>query len=445
MKGILLKDDAKMDLLKPTMTDMRKKIAGRILIAFFAVMIVLTLLSNTINNFTLPRVKVVNPKESMLLKQAIGEGEIEAKEKMDMYFDVDVNVKVEDVLVKAGDTVKKGDILIKFRKEDLEKEIRQDALQLEKMRFTYQENKKTVSSGAGLQKLRIVMEMAKDDLDESKRKYEVVQQLNRSGAESDENVRLAERAKDIAQVNYEASVKSYNSEKENEEAGLKILEYDLKIQEMGLENLRNKYDFSGELAAPFDGTVQEVYITKGVWVGSSSKLCTLTETSEGFEFKGDIDVDNVDFIKAGDAAIVRIKALGSDPLNGQVKEVKESEKNKGTMKQVIVTVSNDKLLGGEKGDVKIEQNTTNFKLVVPNSAILPGVSDKIGSIRVLKEKKGFLGTEYYIRVIDAFILDSDDNSSAITAAVSAQDRIIYKTDKPLYDNSRVRIDYSSGK
>ena len=115
------------------------------------------------------------------------------------------------------------------------------------------------------------------------------------------------------------------------------------------------------------------------------------------------------------------------------------------MKQVIVAVSSDKLSGGEKGEVKIEKNTANFKLVVPNTAILPGVSDKIGSIRVLKEKKGFLGSEYYIMLIDAFIIDSDDNSSAITAAVSLQDRIVCKTDKPLYDNSRVRIDYTSGK
>jgi len=440
-----VKDDVKMDLQKPPITDKRKKIAGKILIAFFLMMIILTLLSNTINNFTLPRVKVVNPKESFLLKQATGEGEIEAKEKTDMYLDADVNVKVDDVIVKAGDTVKKGDVLIKFKKEDLDKEIKQAALQLEKMRFTYEENKKAFASGAGVQKSKIAMDMAKNDFDESKRKYEVVKALNRSGAETDENTRLAERTMRIAQENYEASMKSYDFEKENEEAELKTLEYDLKIQETGLENLQNKNNFSSELTAPFDGAVQDVYITKGVWVGSSSKLCTLTETSKGFEFKGDIDVDNVDFIKAGDPAIIRIKALGSDPLNGQVEEIKESEKNKGTMKQVIVTVSNDKLSGGEKGEVKIEKNTANFKLVVPNTSILPGVSDKIGSIRVLKEKNGFFGTEYYIMVIDAFIIDSDGNSSAITAAVSAQDRIVYKTDKPLYDNSRVRIDYYSGK
>ena len=98
---------------------LRKKITGKALIIFVVMLVLLTFFSSTINNLTLPRVTVENPMPGDIVKDISGQGIVEANETQEKY--IASNAMVEEVKVKTGDQVKKGQTIMILDTKDLEK------------------------------------------------------------------------------------------------------------------------------------------------------------------------------------------------------------------------------------------------------------------------------------------------------------------------------------
>lgn len=420
--------------------DLKKRVAAKVLLIFFGLMILLTFFSNTIDNLTFPEVIVMQPKEGSLLKSVSGEGTVEATGKEDIYYDGDLTLKIEDIKVKSGDSVRKGDTLFVFRKEDIEKQSIQDNFLLDKLKLTYSEAKKALESGTGVLTCKRAVDAAEYVLSESKRKLDMANRLYDSGAESKEDLTFIQKEEVLAEKAYRNCMEDYNIAFRKEQVELEMLYYDLKMQEERVNNLSRAAKNGNVIIAPCDGLVQDIAVSKGMWVNSTIKLCTIEDSGKGFEFKADVDAESADFISIGDKASVRIKSLGYDVINGKVKEIKDSTQNKGIMKEVTISISDDRISGGEKGDVNIVKSTKNYPMIVPNTAVLPGNSPRDGYVRLLKEKEGFLGSEYYTVIVNIFIDDADNSDTAISGAISSDDRIIVECDKPLYDKSRVLVE-----
>jgi len=80
-----------------------------IAIIFLLIMLLLTLFSNTIKNYSLPVVTLINPSQTTIKEQARGTGQIEAGEKY--LVKATETRKVASVAVKKGDHVEKGDVI----------------------------------------------------------------------------------------------------------------------------------------------------------------------------------------------------------------------------------------------------------------------------------------------------------------------------------------------
>ncbi|MCG8502245.1 MAG: efflux RND transporter periplasmic adaptor subunit [Firmicutes bacterium] len=418
----------------------KKKVIREISIIFFLVIVLLTFFSNTINNFSLPGVSVEEPQEAPLLKQIINKGLIESKEIVDVYFEGDISTKIEEVNIEVGDKVKKGDILIIAEKEDVDEQIEQELVLLGKLKFVYQESLKAKESQANLVKLIRAIETAKDNIDDTEERYEKVKRLYDSGAESLMNLREAEKNFKKMQRYYHQCVQDYNIAKENEIKNIKMLEYDIKLQQLKIKKMRETLDYDSEITASFDGIVKGIYISKGSRVSNSTKMYSITNLEKGFEFRTDIDTDSVDFLKIGDKAEVRIKSWDDNAIGGKVGEIKESESFKGEKKEILIDISDERITGGEQGEVYIEKRTENFSLVLPNAALVPGLFDEQKYVWILKEKKGFLGNEYNVELCEVKVLDSDNFYTAVSGNITSDDRIVIKNDKHLHDGGRVIIE-----
>ena len=114
-----------------------------VLLLFLAGMAVLTVLARVADSFMVPQVSVGKAVEMRLQYPMEIEGSIRAKGEQAMY--CRENLRVAQVLVQKGDSVKKGDVLFTLDKEDLqgqikeaEQEIRKYELQIEDAKQAYQ-------------------------------------------------------------------------------------------------------------------------------------------------------------------------------------------------------------------------------------------------------------------------------------------------------------------
>lgn len=95
---------------------MKKKLIGAAGM-FFAVMLAFTILSRAADSVNVIQIQVKNPQNQMVTHQVTGTGKVEGSQEMAMF--VQANLQVEQVLVHAGEMVKKGDALMKLSGESI--------------------------------------------------------------------------------------------------------------------------------------------------------------------------------------------------------------------------------------------------------------------------------------------------------------------------------------
>lgn len=118
----------------------RKEWIKNVAIIFLIVLLILTFFSNTIMNYSLPEVAAQYCMSGSITNKVKGTGTVQASDPYSVIYDS--TRKVESVVVRSGDTVKKGDVL--YILEDSESEELLAAQQkLEEMITAYERDKIT--------------------------------------------------------------------------------------------------------------------------------------------------------------------------------------------------------------------------------------------------------------------------------------------------------------
>ena len=89
---------------------------------FFAVMLIFTLLSRAADSVNVIRVQVKNPGNQMVTHKVSGTGKVEGSAEEAVF--VQENLKIQQVMVHAGQTVKKGDVLLSLSEESIQDAIK---------------------------------------------------------------------------------------------------------------------------------------------------------------------------------------------------------------------------------------------------------------------------------------------------------------------------------
>ena len=203
----------------------RRKITGKAAVIFLAVMLILTFFSNTINNFTLPKVAYETPASGALIKEVTGTGNIEANTVRDLY--VRSSMKVTGVMVKAGDTVKKGQTLLTLDTTDIGNQLKderdryaQKKLSLEKLIETGEKLKEAGSPGYLLD-LDEAVQTARQNEDKAQKNYDSKKSLYEIGALTANDVTDAKSSLENAKIDYDIA-------KNNRDKGIKDNRRDFK-------------------------------------------------------------------------------------------------------------------------------------------------------------------------------------------------------------------------
>lgn len=171
-----------------------------------------------------------------------------------------VEAKVERRFVKAGDVVKKGDLIVELRNQELEERLVEYKWELEAMI-------EEVNAGRIGDETAVLTEEnteinAKLDFDSSINEYEARQKLVKSGAVSALDFKRAKVEMDQAEQRWKSSIKQVQKMKENVAAQAKMREANLQQTRKRIERIERQVK-DLEVRASFDSIVLEMPLEVG--------------------------------------------------------------------------------------------------------------------------------------------------------------------------------------
>lgn len=409
----------------------QKKVIRKTIGLFLGMMVLLTFFSNTINNFSLARVECQLPSSGFLVREIWGKGTVTAKSLVDVFIETDSYRRVEEVKVKVGEKVQKGQELVVLEQVEEWDGLREAQIHYELKKVALEELEEQIQP-----QLNAIAE-AKELLERASEEEIKMQKLYDAGAATLSELKDASRKRDTAEREYRVA----NENEEKRIAKLKrditSKQYELQLAEIQIEKIKKQKSFKNIITAPCDGIIKNFRVVKGTMLNNSKSVCTLAETDKGFEFTAVIDNSDAEFISVGDEVDISIKTLGSKKIKGKVKEIKDSLQQKGEKKDLAVEIPQEGLIGDENGEIYISKKTTFYDLLLPNAAI---VSENGGNfVYVLKEKKGPLGNAYHVQKAAVSIADEDNLKTAIVNGISKKDNVVVNKNKPIYEGERVML------
>lgn len=315
---------------------MKKFIIGGIIIAAISIMIIINVINNNndgTKGLSLTRGRAQSVEAEVIKRDTITSsilitGAVEVITKKDVLSTTPL--KVLEVLVTVGDSVKKGDQLFSADLETMTKELTQLKINLDIQKLT-KEKLESLSVAADDGAMVVAVQMAKLSVDSAQRFFNtqtanleknqllfdsgVISAFEMEGIQS--SVVEAESQLTSAKLNYQRSQADLSSVRKSNNTSELSTEIDLEIQEMNLDSLQMSIDTLEEQIAeinaltvsPSDGVITGLNIHDNETTSSMTPLVVVTDTTE---LKIAANIREYD---VGDVAVGQEVLISGDAIN----------------------------------------------------------------------------------------------------------------------------------
>ena len=471
----------------------RREVIKTVAIILLAVMLVLTLFSNTIMNRSLVEVSTQQIFSDSITSKVRGTGTVESSENYSVI--IEETRKIATVKVKTGDTVSEGDVLFTLSEGDSE-ELKEKKTALEEAENAYTSavlesgltasERQAIESGKtpSLDTMQKNLDSAQATIDTAKatvttvtETYNTAVKTQSAAQTSYENLSAeyeelvaadpgdddsytakitakkkevdsakttlatantalttAEEAKEKAEAAYEeaTTAKSDLSAKYTAELSLDASYKNITSLKSEVAELEANA-LGGEIAAPLAGTVVEVDYVAGQTAQAGETLMLIQPENKSFLLKFDVTATQAKNIKSGDEATVINNWYGDD-----IKATVLSVKKQSGSDTYLVTVSmTGDVNVGDSYTVSVGEKSANYDYIVPTSCIREDSNGKY--ILTVTSKSTPLGNRYYATRTAVEVLASDDTYSAISGAIEYYGYVITTTTKPIEPNQQIRL------
>ncbi|MET1173462.1 efflux RND transporter periplasmic adaptor subunit [Paenibacillus amylolyticus] len=385
-----------MELNTGAVEQRRKRIILVVFISFMGLLLVFTLFSNTLQSLTLPKVTTEQPKMGDI--QLVIEGSGILQPIAEAKLSGSTERKTQQILVKEGDRVKKGQKLITYDSQSTKQEIELEVTNLDKQKIEQQN---------------------------------LQDQFIQSSLEEDE-------------------LKLRSAQREIEKGKLDIAAQERKINEM-----REQLTKDQVLTAPFDGIITKLNAVEGLASAGEPDII-VSNSGQGYKFEVNADAKRLSRlgISIGERIKVEVdtdQERQANSMDGIIEEIINAEpliegaSDEGagmvTLPQKILRIKllDAELKGGEQARIKIEKSSLDQGLLVSNEAIH---QDREGTyVFVVEEQPGALGNVFVVRKVKIESSEKNDKETMIqTDIIYAEDKIILKSSEPLQDGDRIRLE-----
>lgn len=364
-----------------------KLIAG----LFLALLAICTLAGNTIRGMSLPKVYTQVAAQGSVTHEYEGGATVQPVRTQDI--PNPAGWKAENVLVKAGDKVSKGQKLIVYDNGDAQLQLEDLLTALKKQQLT-------------MDQLQAEYVAAATEGDESK-------------------LAAAKNAIESAKL-------------------------DIASQKSHIQSLQKQIAEGKTALAPFDGVVVQVNALAGYGPGGLPDV-VLADASKGYRIQLHVPGDVAGLLEIGEELDqITLTGKESRPLSGTIEAMEDAAPEGGTSEgnspgvyesavppsNVIVGLKDSQLAGGERVRVKIAKSGAEQTVTVPNEAVH---RDERGAyVFTLESREGALGNAFYAVETPIRIADSNAYVTAVAEGLFEQQEVIMNSTGFLMDGIRVR-------
>lgn len=364
-------------------------------------------------------------------------------------------LRVDKLMVQAGDRVEEGDVIFTVDMEDLDEMIKEKQTQISKLQIqidTIVQNEELAR-----QKKELEEQRAREDYDEIARREETLvgraaneyskiedKISGQDGGEDDED--LLEALQQAAYAEADAKGRRDDAIKEagrrvediiapdSQDSTLKVSRLELADLQEDLSRFQEIKDAEGQIRAKQGGLVTDIYISTGGRT-SDSAVMLLADDSVPCRFKATISQEQKKYVSLNDT--VSLKLDGSREKDASVDYLSESASVPGSY-DMYINLPEGTGVPGLSGTMSRSESGEKHTCCVTPLAVH---QENIRSyVYVVKERDGILGKEYYAEQINVRILDENDYWVAVEGALDGNSIIISSSTKEVKNGEVVRLE-----
>jgi RND family efflux transporter MFP subunit len=285
-------------------------------------------------------------------------GTLEANNRIDL--NTETPAVVSHILVKEGDTVRLGQVLMRFKADKQMAQVQQAAAGIAASQGNVEQQEAGISQfQAQAESARVKWQLSKSEL----ARYE---QLYQDDFVSQLELDQKRTAFQSAASDYQSALQQLNAAKARAAQAAS-----------SLAQSRSSYQYNLALAgetvlrAPFSGIVGSKYVDLGDYVAPTEKLMTLVDNSV-FRISFTVPERYLSQLKPGLPVVVKFEGLGGKTVTGQVNFVDPVvDPDAHTVRVKALLPASSGLKDGLLGDVSLALGVIPDAVVIPEEAIVP--------------------------------------------------------------------------
>lgn len=474
----------------PKFSDETQRRAGKNLLRFFALILLLTLVVRGTAGASLPRVTVAAATRGEIVEKISGQGIVSADGTQTLLAPDDLTLK--EVLVGAGQTVQPGDPIARFDTAEVADKLARQTAALKEMRLKLQKLERgEPTDTSGVDAAKRALDRAQSDYDAARSQgeaavasaqaaltaaetneqqkqaaYEAAPADQKAAAEQEwraaqEATQTARTALSTAQADAQSNLDNTARALEDAKAALagaeatqrsaaqqaadaaaqnsidaSVLRLDIEKQQKLVAGLQALRDADGVMLADKDGTVTETASPGAVTAGTA--IVHMVDDTSTFEAELTVTKQQAQKLTVG--AACDVTAGGSSmyyhPIaTGTISHIGTPDENGKVT--VTVRLPQGEWKQGQSVDIQAVQSRQTYEVCVPLSALR---SDAQGYyVYVLQQTQTVLGSENTVALVRVSVEALDDTMAAVSGPIGPEDKIITGSSKIINAGDSVRV------
>lgn len=362
-------------------------------------------------------------------------------------------LRVDKLLVQAGDVVEEGDVLFAVDMADLEEIMKEKQAQISKLQLqidTLNYNKELAKERKALEE-----ERAREDYDITARYQNTLVErmtdkvsraeddLDNAGGD-DEALRDALQAAAYAEADAKGQRDELMKEAERriedilwpegEDSTLASYQLDLTALQEDLLQYQEIKDAEGQITATKSGLITDVYISVGSRVPDSAVML-LADDTVPYQFKATLNEEQKSYVELNDKVSLTLGGSRKG-MDVSVDYLTESAGVPGNY-EIYINLPEGMGTPGLSGTMTRSEAGEKYLYCISPLAIH---TDTLRSyVYVVRERDGILGMEYYVEEVNVKVLDENEYWAAIEGAIDSDSRIVISSTKEVRNGDVVRF------